>query len=271
MDGEVISYTHPARARKLLKNGIFVIHSKKPFVVMRTAKEGIVPKRKAKPITNFTQYFRDAEEVGADIYVQNISSTQISMTFYVGVNQIESVVIPETKDPYNLCQDVPMSVLKESMDLRKLVNRRPEVLRLLSEEEYVKYYELQAAKARIDTDEAISRALEKKNRLMRKIKNAGDAPKTLDQLALERNKMDEEAEPEVQIHPRIVGLCAQVGAGIKQAEMLKAETFLEKLEDLQDSLEPQDLDYLVGNGYWKTVTGWAAKEQSRRLKDEGEE
>ena len=231
-----------------------------------------MPKRKAKPITNFTQYFRDAEENGEDIYVQNVSkNTQISMTFYVGQNQIESVVIPQTKDPYNLCQDVPMSVLKESMDLRKLANRRPEVLRLLSYEEYTEYYEKQANKKRVTTEEAINQALEKKNKLMRKIKNAGPMPKTMEQLALEREKMEEEAEPEVQIHPRVVGLCAQVGSGIKEADMLKASVFLEKLEDLEDMLENADLEFLMSNAHWKTVRTWVSKVQAQRLKELNEE
>ena len=96
-------------------------------------------KKKITSITNFSEYFKNARDNFQDIYIQNISNAQISMSVPVGVNQTESITIPKTRKPYNLCQDVPFDALANSMDLRKLVNRRPEVLRLITAEEYMEY------------------------------------------------------------------------------------------------------------------------------------
>ena len=72
-DDSVLSYTHPARARKLVKSGRAVVANERPFIIRlkQTPKEGNMPQE----IINFTKFF--AEE--RDIYVQNKSNTQVSM------------------------------------------------------------------------------------------------------------------------------------------------------------------------------------------------
>lgn len=274
MDGELLSYTHPAKARKHLKSGKFKVYSKEPFIVQLTTREGNMPKRKkVTSITNFSEYFKNARDNYQDIYVQNISNAQISMSVPVGVNQIESITLPKTRKPYNLCQDVPFDALANSMDLRKLVNRRPEALRLITEEEYMKHYENLAKRNKTSANEEIDRALELKRTLAMKPRDQGPRPKTTEELALERSNASDEEEflEEIKITPRIVGLCSQVGHGIEKQDMLKAADMLEELKEIEDELTSADFEYLMTNGHYKTVRNWVAQVQAKRATEEPEE
>ena len=230
-------------------------------------------KKKITSITNFSEYFKNARDNFQDIYIQNISNAQISMSVPVGVNQTESITIPKTRKPYNLCQDVPFDALANSMDLRKLVNRRPEVLRLITAEEYMEYYEKLSKSNKTSVDEEINRALEIKRTLTMKPRDQGPKPKTTDELAMERNTQADEEEflEEIKITPRVVGLCSQVGHGIEKADMLKASDMLEELKQMEDELSDADCEYLMTNGFYKTVRNWVAQVQSRRAAEDPDE
>lgn len=234
-----------------------------------------MPKRKKKisSVTNFSEYFKNARDNFQDIYIQNICNSQISMNVPVGVNQSESITIPKTRKPYNLCQDVPFDALANSMDLRKLVNRRPEVLRLITQEEYMEYYERISKSNKTSVDDEINRALELKRTLAMKPRDQGPKPKTTEELALERNNSadDEELLEEIKITPRIVGLCSQVGRGIEKQDMLKAADMLEELKEIEEELSNSDFEYLMTNGHYKTVRNWVTQVQAKRASEEVEE
>lgn len=100
-------------------------------------------------VTNWTEFFK----VERDIYVQNISATQISMEFREPSGEPVPVLIKNTRDPVNLTDLVPYSLIKANTKFRTLINRRPPVAILLSEEEYIAYYE---KKAELEGDSDVS-------------------------------------------------------------------------------------------------------------------
>ena len=80
-------------------------------------------------VINFTDFFREPRS----IYVCNISNCQVSVTFDIGQGHTESFLFPNSKDPLDLTRFIPFDAIKNSMDLRRMLNRSPPALRLLTE------------------------------------------------------------------------------------------------------------------------------------------
>lgn len=261
-DGEVLSKTHPARARKLLDTGRASVLSTDPFVIKlaRNQEDKMV---QTPVITNFTEYFRTER----DVYIQNKSNTQVSMQFEVSPGRTESVLIPRDKKPLNLTQIVPFHALKGSIDLRKMVNRTPPVLKLLSQEEYEAYFQTVADQAKKTPEEVIVEAQQYQRDLQDKKTFTEPSPrgrKTLDEMAEERK--DEPADPQDKVSARIVGICNEVGDDIDEKRRMAAAPMLEEIKDLDAGtpLTRADLEYLQGHGYYKSVKNWALKLHSER-------
>src|SRR5271166_3356217 len=110
-------------------------------------------------VINFTNFF--AKE--RDIYVSNCSNCQVSVQFDVGPGHTESYLFVNTKDPVNLTQKIPFHAIKSSMDFRRMLNRVPAALHLLTDEEYEAFYNKSAKTLGLPSVEAaIQRAEEKR-------------------------------------------------------------------------------------------------------------
>jgi hypothetical protein len=111
-----LEYTHPAVARKLLKEGAAVVWSRVPFAIKltRAVSHPSYQRRAEMEVTSYTQYFREEKE----IYVQNVSNAQVSVAFEVATGHVESLLFPNKRDPLNLTQYFPFGVIKNSMDFR---------------------------------------------------------------------------------------------------------------------------------------------------------
>lgn len=244
-----LSYTHPARARKLLRDGEAEVFSVAPFTIRlrRISLEG-----KMSSITNFTEFFKEER----DIYIQNKSDRVVSLEFTLDGGRKESHRIARTLDPVNLTQYIPFSAIKNSSDLRNLSNRQPPAIVFLTEEQYRNYF-VQKAKAHETTvDDEIARANEKHRSVVNKT-----AFKPMDKMTLAEAEAElkKPVAPEERLTPRVVGLCANVGADIKENEMLPARDFIEELENLEKSLTTADLEYILVNGHHKSVKKWVQK------------
>jgi len=244
-----LSYTHPARARKLLKDGEAEVFSTSPFTIRlkRRSLEGTMT-----AITNFTEYFKEER----DIYVQNKSDRLISLEFQVSGDRKESHRLARTLDPVNLTQYIPFNAIKNSTDLRNLSNRQPPAIVFLSEEEYKAYFQQKAAAHQTTIDEEISRSNEKHRSV---VNRTAFKPMEKMTLAEAEKELTKPTPLEEQLTPRVVGLCSKVGADIKEAEMLPARDFIEELEAIEKTLTPADLEFILVNGYHKSVKKWAQK------------
>lgn len=255
VDNRHISYTNPAKARILVRDGRATVFNANPFIIkLNGEKRTDEMKRFRKAIKSFTDYFKEER----DVYVQNLSNTQISLGFGVAPNN-SSALIPETRKPYNLSQYVPFKDLKNSVDLRKMLNRKPATLILLEEEEYNQFYEDLAAKKGTTADEEIIQANEEQQALMnrssyveREKKASKDADEAVEEEIKEGQAPDQEL-PEMP-QPRIIGMCAD--------DKLTATDFLERLSMMDDAgdLSDADFEYLQSNAPKKSVKNWAVKQ-----------
>jgi len=253
-----LSYTSSAKSRILIKEGRASIFNRDPFMLKLKGESGdnmVIRKQQSQGgiITNFTKYFSEPREV----YVQNMSATQISMTFpgYGPAGDI-SILIPRTKKPYNLTQDVPFELISRSMDFRKLVNRRnPPLLRLIEEEEFIAYYENLAERNATSFDEEMQTSLDIKNNLRDRVKVASEPV----QRDLEQQLDDkrEALEKPQEINPQIIGLCAR--ADKNQGPMrVSSNDFIEELESLMPVLTVEDLEFVMTKGVYKKVKKFAS-------------
>jgi len=261
-----ISNTHPARVRKLLKSGKARVFSKNPFVI-ELIQKGENGAKKMKPITNFVKYFSGEER---DVYIKNTSNTQVSMQFETSPGHFEHVLIPKTRQPFNLTQHIPFVAIKQSTDLRRLVNRRPPVLQLMSEEEYNQYYESLAESRGTTLDEEINKSLEEHSELMDKRAFAAkneEKGKSIEDLKKEHLE-DPEANAEMQPLPVVVGLCAQVGKGMTE---LSPEEMMTELEQAEPDLRPTDYEYIASHGYYKIIKKWANQRHGKSIESTEED
>jgi len=264
---EFESYTHPAKARKLLKEGKAQIVSKHPFKIrLKGAPERRSLMRKS-TVTNFTKYFSQER----DVYVQNTGSNQISLQFEPTPGRIQSFCIPATKDPLNLTQYVAYDAIKNSPDIRAIVNRKPPVLRLLEEDEYIRYYQNKAEAFNTTLDEEIDHAQEEQYRAINHIAPVEEevvaVPKSLEDLEESRKK---ESDPEDNVSPAVQGLIAQVASNVPDDQKMKAREMMGKLVTLEDSMTMADLEVVSAQGHHPTVRKWAKKKISERMDAESD-
>lgn len=263
---DILSYVHPARARNLVTNGRAFVKTKEPYTIKlaRDPREDKMSNSR-RVITNFTKYF----EKKRDVYVQNLTNTQVSVQFQIAPGIIEGQLLPKSRHPLNLTQLVTFQAIESSMDIRKLVNRNPPALRLMDEKEYLEYYDELAKENSIDREEAIYNAHSYQNALNNKkvFTNPTPDPKrlTLDQEAEERKAAP--PDPQEKLTARIIGMCNQVGDDVDKSQRLSARDMLDEIKTLDNNegLTLADLEYLQGKGYHKSVTKWAMETLGERM------
>jgi len=262
---DILSYVTPSRARILMKSGRARVKTMEPFTIKlaRDPREDKMSNQR-RVITNFTKYF----EKKRDVYVQNVTNTQLSMQFQMAPGMVEGQLLPKSRHPLNLTQIVPFHAIESSMDLRKLVNRNPPALRLIEEDEYLEYYDELAEENGISRDEAIYDAHSYQSALNSKQVFTNPTPPrrtTLEEEAEARNQ--EPPDPQDKLTARVIGMCNQTGDSIPESQRMGAREMLDEARALNagGSLTIADLEYLQGKGYHKSVTKWAAKELQDRL------
>ena len=240
-------------------------------------------------VRNFTEYFKDERE----IYVQNVSNAQVSVEFPVAPNRNEGFLFPNNRDPINLTQHFPFEVIKRSTDLRKMINRRPSVLNVLSKDEYSAYFASKAksrglvdSKGRPDIDAAIDQSEESRRRTADKTMRepiATSTPEPLHDVTERGSGPNGEAmfgehvrvtsreivsEDDV-INPRVLHLCNQVKAELDAEQRMASTELLEALQAIPD-LTLDDYEHIRSHGYYKTVKKWAKNESAKLASNEGE-
>lgn len=202
---------------------------------------------------NYVEYFREEKP----IYVQNISGCQVSVTFEVTPGHSEPYLFTHSKDPVDLTQRFPFSAIKNSMDLRKMLNRVPSTLRLLSDDEFREFYKVKANQAGKTMEEVITDAEVKRNTVQNHQITAPSAPDESDDTI---KKVAETAvlEEDV-INSRVLNLMLQVHSSIPDQSKMSAQQLLQELDDISSNLTQNDWAYVQSMGYYKSVKNMAAK------------
>jgi hypothetical protein len=231
-------------------------------------------------IINWTEFFKEEK----DIYVQNIANAQISLEFIISPGQTQGFTVPQTRDPFNLTQHIPWNAIKGSADFRRMLNRRPPALLLLTEAEFQEYYAKKAANSgksaaqwQSEMDAAETRRQGIQNRTA--IENI-DKPKPIHEVTKQGTGLFGDAAKEVRstdvatedeiINPRVLHFCHQVNNQIPDAEKMKAHDLLNNLQTLEGELKLDDYEYIRSHGHWKTVKTWAKTKAAALSSDAGE-
>lgn len=217
------------------------------------------------PITNWTEFFREEH----DIYVQNIANAQVSIEFEVAPGVVQGFLFSHSRNPLNLTQHIPFQAIRSSVNFRKMLNRRPPVLQLLTEDEFHAFYERKAKDWQLpDVNAAIDRAEEIRQGIAQhKTTTTDEAPKPIHEVVedgkrlgekkLVRPVADEIVSSDEVINPRVLHLCNQVGPEVQEKDKMRAGDMLEELERVEGQLKLDDYEYLRSHGYWKSVKKWA--------------
>lgn len=204
---------------------------------------------------NLTQFFKEEK----DIFIQNVSSGQVSMQFQDGEATI-AFKLERKRDPIVLTNHVPFTAIARSMDFRKLINRHPAIVKLMTEDEYKAHYASKAKQNKTTTDTEIDKAeqahMQGRSVIVEPVKST--APKDTDEGAEEMPVSEETA-----VHARVIHLCHQASASIPAADRLKPAEFLQQLKDLEEEFKMGDFEYIMANTSNKSVKTWATQHQAR--------
>lgn len=274
-DGTVLDSCDPARARILVRDGEAVWILREPATIQLQRAVALGRRRETMPIVNWTEFFKQEH----DIYVQNVANAQVSLEFEIAPGVIQGFLFPHGRHPVNITQHIPFNSVKASTNFRKMLNRRPPALQLLSEEEFMKYYEARAKDWRLpDPHAAIDRAEELRQGVAQHAAYTTDEkPEPIHEVV--RDDIHLGGKKEVKAHeivstdeiinPRVLHICNQVNHEIQERDKMKAANMLEEFETV-GQLKLDDYEYIRAHGYWKTVKLWA-KQRAAELADSSDE
>lgn len=279
--------THPAKARKLLKDGLATVWSQSPFIIkLKHVIEKPNYNRRAQMATvNFTEYFKDEKE----IFVQNVADAQLSLQFDLGNGRVDGFVIPASPNPINLTQYFPFDAIKRSMDFRKMLTRRPPALIILSEEQFksiyaghakdLGYFTKDAEGNKVpDIDKVIELADDERAAIMsRRPLPDAKPPPPLHEVVEDGKHLGEKKTVRTAefvgddiINPRVLHLCNQVKAELQENERMPANQMMMELKSLSGQLKTDDWEYVRAHGYYNSVKKLAKQEIARIAESEGE-
>jgi hypothetical protein len=264
-ESRVLTPCSPARARVLVRDGVASWKRTDPPTIQLKRHVVLEQRRLVMPITNWTEFFREEH----DIYVQNIANAQVSIEFEVAPGVVQGFLFSHSRNPLNLTQHVPFQAIRSSVNFRKMLNRRPPVLQLLTEDEFHSFYERKAkdwqlphASAAIDHAEEVRQGIAKHqtrttDAMPKPIHEVVEDGKHLGEKKIVRPAEGEVVSSDEVINPRVLHLCNQVGPEVLEKDKMKAGEMLEELEKVESQLVLDDYEYLRAHGFWKSVKKWA--------------
>lgn len=235
-------------------------------------------------IRSYTEFFKEER----DIYVQNVANGQVSVTFTTDSGAVESYLFPHNTDPVNLTQNFPFESIKNSIDLKKMLNRRPPAIVLMDEDEYLAYYAKKAASENLykneggkkvpDVDAAIEHAEERRRGILsREPLPDAQKPEPIHDIVEDGQRFGERrtvrareiaGEDDV-INPRVLHLCNQVNPQLPENQRAPAAEILNELKSLESQLKLDDYEYIRSHGTYTSVKKWA-KTQAAALAESEE-
>jgi len=211
--------------------------------------------------TSFTELFKEER----DIWVQNVGKTQISLNFMTSPGVYVGKCLPRTRKPVNLSQFVSFQAIKESNDLKIILNRRPAKLLILTDEEAQAIFRDMAKGNGTTMEDEMDKAFEEVTMLMDHVvpelsesveadHNLAEMKRIAAGVAIE----EDDDDPQDVVTPAIIGWMELVADDVPQAERMAVRTLREELEVIQDELTRADREYLKIHAP-KSIAKWVAQ------------
>ena len=252
---EFVSYTHPARARSLLAKGkAFIVSTINPFTIQLKGRvlEGDNSERKKTMVTkrkyvSFTELFKEEK----DIWVQNVGKTQISLQFQTSPGTYVGKCLPRSRKPINLSQFVSFEAIKNSNDLKVILNRRPAKLLILTDEEAQAVFQSMAKANGTSMEEEMDIAFEEVTMLMDhivpEISETTEAEHELEAMKRKAAGVIDDPignDPQDIVTPKVIGLLEQVGDDVPQGERMRVGDLKAELEVMAEDFTRADFKHL---------------------------
>lgn len=239
-------------------------------------------------IVNWTEFWREER----DIYIQNLSDTQISVQIRLRNGDYEHMLVPRSPDPMNLTSLASFEDLKSSQDIRKSLNMRDRksgqrLVRVMEEEDYRAYFDLKAKAMQITSDEAINRA-ERARQMYREAVPDARVPEPIHRVVEEgsgvmgathlgeRTRVESTGgivnEEDVIRDPvRILMYNLQLDINAETAQVqsaggqfnsdkvMSASKVLGAVQNMRN-LNADELEHIRAKGFWPSVKRWASME-----------
>lgn len=205
-------------------------------------------------LLNFTEYFREEH----DVWVMCLIPGQVAINFEVSPGHQTVFSVPNTGDPYNLTQRFPWDAIKRSTDLRHFVSGRAEpALRLMTPTEVEAHFAKKAERLGLANAAAAKQVAERRRQEMYSRQGPTQRDRVDPVTPLEDEIEEKPVRQDQLIQPRIIHLCRQVASDIPDNDRMPAAQFLDELESIEGSLSIDDMQYLVGNGRYRSIIRWA--------------
>lgn len=227
-------------------------------------------------IVNWHKFFSQPR----DIYIRNLSESNISITIGQGENAYY-VSLPMSPDPMNLTAEAAYEDLVRSQDFRKIANARDgrgrPLIQIMDEEEYRKYYDDRAASMQTSSDEIIRRAEQARSLYKGRVKEAPPEPSqrvveahTNNQIVSEQDVIRDRLKVLMhQVHLDVMdeqSSCKIEGRAFDSGKVkTTASKILTDITSMRD-LTSDELEHIISKGYWPSVKRWATMEM-QKLRD----
>lgn len=269
LEGKFLLPTSPANARKLLKDDKAKVQSKKPFSISlnKNIESPNTQRRINMRSTNLHEYFKESKA----IYVQNITNPigNVSLEFREVSGEITSFLVPSTRNPVILTDHVTFDVIKSSAEFRKYLKPTPTSgakLQLLSEDEYLSYYEKRAKELEVESvQDVIDESQQKVEELMQR-------PKIITE-AEAHAPTDGSSMLAPEVNTRVISTCQQLDP--TNSSRLSAGEALDEFKNLE--LGQLDYEYIISHCYHTVAGGkgndlvrkWAVQKLGAKAGDSG--
>lgn len=266
-DWAFLKNTRPGKARILVKKGEASFVTKKPPMIQLN--KTVSTDGGTKMIT-INDYFKNSD---GDVFIQNISGGIVSLTFYHTDGRVEPFTLPNDRRPICLTNRIPIEMVQRSTDIRRLIQRRPPAIKLLTAEEYSKAVELISKESGKTIEQVVDDAEDKLTKAQTKIATQEsikeDEKETVDTDVMESkapriNDIDIPGVVEDEVDPKVLQIIA--ASSPESGNRADATFTIEQLALM--NLKETDFEYIIGNASWKKVIAWAQKKKKEIKKEE---
>ena len=293
LGGIILAPTKAATAVSLIRDGKarFIKHQPPTIRLMRivrdtpgrraTMESNLIKSDKSRyldgqgRIVNWTEFFREER----DIYVRNMTSTNISITFGRGP-ETRYVSLPMSPDPINLTAEVSFEELKYAEDFRKICNAKDKkgrpYLDVMTEEEYRQYFDEKAKRTKTSYEEAVLRAEQARANYKQRVQeeiNSVTAPAgpNASQTVVGGPSMPVQTDDAIRDRVRVImhqleqditeekNRAAGSGTPFDASKIRQAAEILQELATMRD-WSREELEFIRDKCYWPSIKRWVSVE-----------
>ena len=216
------------------------------------------------------EYFKSVrEEEGGDglVWVKNADPKGRQVVLNAKRPNGENIGFPTIRAGDPVCLsffEADLDVVKACGDLRRAATKS--LLKLMTTEEVDKLLERRASLLKTSADQLKQEAY---NKSVAAMNHSGVDESEVAASKLSDDQRVIQSEDEI-VNPRLFDIVARIGDfQTKDQNRLPASKAMAELLEIEETLDMNSLDFLIGRGYWPSIKTWARKKQVELANSEG--